>query len=192
MNELVMVIIIMVVVITLFMYYETKHNELTYVESNIDNKKYLVRNREDKQDAANLLAKIKHNLKKLCDYCYENDKDNEGIIRLMNKYNPDRISESIPGSKYTSYSVNKGEKIVLCIRSKKDEEQLMDVNTMMFVSIHELAHIMTKSIGHTEEFWNNMRFLLKRAIDIGVYRQQDYKKYPVKYCGIKITDTPLK
>ena len=61
----------------------------------------------------------------------------------------------------------------------------------MFVAIHELAHLMSKSIGHTTEFWDNMRFLLKKGIELKVYKHIDYNKHPEDYCGIKITDTPL-
>ena len=61
----------------------------------------------------------------------------------------------------------------------------------MFVAIHELAHLMSKSIGHTTEFWDNMRFLLEKGIEIGIYNHIDYSKKPEDYCGIKITDTPL-
>ena len=82
------------------------------------------------------------------------------------------------------------EKIIFCIRSK-DTHQLVDLNTMMFVAIHEMAHIMTISIGHTDEFWNNMRYLLKKAINIGIYKRHNYKENPVSYCGTQITDSPL-
>ena len=34
-------------------------------------------------------------------------------------------------------------------------------------------------------------FLLKESIKIGVYKRQDFKKNPQKYCGTKITDSPL-
>ena len=67
----------------------------------------------------------------------------------------------------------------------------MEANTLMFVALHEIAHVMTKSIGHTDEFWNNFRFLLKEAIKINVYKRQDFRRHPVKYCGTEITDTPL-
>ena len=50
---------------------------------------------------------------------------------------------------------------------------------------------MTKSVGHTPEFWDNMRYLLKKGIKIGVYKAVDYKSKPVSYCGISITDSPL-
>jgi hypothetical protein len=87
--------------------------------------------------------------------------------------------------------VNKGEKIVLCIRSKDKEARLEDENILMFVSLHELGHVMTKSTGHTDEFWDNFRFLLKASIKIGAYKRQDFRRKPVKYCGTKITDSPL-
>jgi predicted metal-dependent hydrolase len=88
--------------------------------------------------------------------------------------------------------VNKGEKIVFCLRSKDKFANLEDENVIMFVAIHELAHIMTISIGHTEEFWNNFRFMLKEAIKMGIYIRHNFKKKPEKYCGTMITDSPLK
>ena len=61
----------------------------------------------------------------------------------------------------------------------------------MFVAIHELAHVITKSVGHTSEFWNNMKFILKKAIKLKVYKQHDYRNNPISYCGVEITDSPL-
>ena len=116
----------------------------------------------------------------------------EDIERLVNNFNPDAFSETTPDSKYTSYSVNKGEKLVMCLRSKKEGEKLVKENIMTFVSIHELAHIMTKSKGHYPVFWNNMRLLLKVAIDNGLYKNVDFNKKSEPYCGITISDTPLK
>lgn len=176
---------------SIFIYYESKYYELTYVKSDIDNRKYLVRNREDSVEAANTLATIRKRLIKLRDYLKDNYSNKENVKRLIKNFNPDKISESISTSRSTSYSVNKGEKIIFCIRSKSKSQKLVKINTMMFVAIHEMAHIMTKSFGHTEEFWNNMRYLLKMGIKIKVYKKQDYKKKPVPYCGIKITDSPL-
>ena len=116
---------------------------------------------------------------------------NENVQRLVLKFNPRRISESVSGSNTTSYSINKGEQIVFCIRSKTDSQKLVKFNTVMFVAIHELAHVMTISVGHTKEFWDNMRYLLKQAIKHNIYVKQDFTKYPEKYCGITITDSPL-
>ena len=116
----------------------------------------------------------------------------DDIARLVSNFNPDAFSETTPDAKYTSYSVNKGEKIVFCLRDKKDGENLVKENIMTFVAIHELGHLMTKSIGHEPEFWNSFKLLLKIAIDNGLYKNIDFNSTPKDYCGIKITDTPLK
>ena len=105
--------------------------------------------------------------------------------------NPNNISESGAKSKHTSYSVNKGEKIIFCLRQKNEEQTFVDENTVMFVAIHELAHIMTLSIGHEPEFWNNFKVLLKEAVALGIYQKEDYSKNPKPYCGITVSDNPL-
>jgi predicted metal-dependent hydrolase len=145
----------------------------------------------DKEDAANMLAKIRQNLERVVEYLKENNISDERVQLLVNRFNPDVLSESLPNTSYTSYSVDKGKKIVFCLRSKDDKNKLIDMNTIMFVAIHELAHIMTKSIGHTDEFWDNMRYLLKIGIKVGVYQKVDYSKNPVSYCGITVSSSPL-
>ena len=137
-----------------------------------------------------ILAIIK-NLLKLVRHLEETNPSDDRVMRLAKKFKPKQISESVSGTKYTSYSVNKGEKIVFCVRSKTKAEKLVSINTMMFVAIHELAHVMTKSVGHTDEFWSNMRYLLREAIDINLYKVQNFRKKPITYCGTKITDSPL-
>ena len=112
------------------------------------------------------------------------------LNRLVQNFNPNKISETTPDAKYTSYSVNKGEKIVFCLRSKDEKQKLVDLNIMMFVALHELAHTMTKSVGHTPEFWNNFRILLRNARKLGIYKRVNYNEKPVEYCGTKITDDP--
>ena len=182
--------IIFIIVFTIYVYYESKYYNVTYVTSSIDNKPYLVRNKKDKLKAANTLAQINTRLIKLVNYLAKKKK-NKNFQRLKQKFNPNNISESLENSKYTSYSVNKGEKIVFCIRSKDSKQSLEKINILMFVAIHELAHLMTTSIGHTPEFWNNFRTLLKYAIKLGVYKKENFKDNPKNYCGTKITDSPL-
>ena len=179
-----------------YVYLENKASDVTYVRLN--KIEYLVRNLPDKEEAALLLSKIRDRLSSIVEkVCGEIDaKDNSkehnnSLKRLKKNFKPNNITESSPGNKYTSYSINKGDKIVFCLRAKDGSNDLVDINTMMFVAIHELAHLMTKSIGHTTEFWDNMRFLLKDGIELGVYKKQDFNNNPVDYCGTKITDTPL-
>ena len=56
--------------------------------------------------------------------------------------------------------------------------------------VHEMAHIMTLSVGHTKEFWDNFEFLLREASKIGIYEEIDFNNAPHTYCGVRITDTP--
>ena len=171
--------------------YESYSNEVTTIKSNVDQSEYIVRNREDKQEAADMLANIVSKLEKLINSMKIKYPNDESVNRMKNKFKRDNISESGKSSQYTSYSVNKGDKIVFCIRQKDDNESLVEMNTMMFVAIHELAHIMSKSIGHTDEFWRNFERLLEEAIIIGIYNKEDYSDKPKEYCGIKVTDSPL-
>jgi predicted metal-dependent hydrolase len=57
--------------------------------------------------------------------------------------------------------------------------------------LHEMAHLMTETIGHTPEFWANFKRILGDAIKITIYTQTNYAQSPVNYCGMKITDSPL-
>jgi hypothetical protein len=180
-----------VIVLMSQMVYDTKISDVTYVKSTVDLNKYLVRNEPNRVQAANLLANIKTNIVQLIKHLTTKYPDNKFIDRIKNKFNPSNITETSANSKYTSYSVNKGEKIVLCLRSRDKHNKLVDINTLMFVTLHEVSHIGTVSIGHTTEFWENFKFILKESIEIGIYKWQDFNTYPKKYCGIKITDQPL-
>lgn len=191
MEQIVIFLTVLIVIVVGFLMYEKKSNEVEMVKSTVDGHKYLVQKMPDNKAAADLIAKTKARLIKLVDYCEREYPNNDDVKRMCRKFNPNNITEVGKNSKYTSYSVNKGEKLVLCLRSRDGLNKLIDENTLTFVAVHELAHIMTKSIGHTEEFWQNFKFLLQNAIRINIYTKVDYSKYPKPYCGIKVTDTPL-
>jgi hypothetical protein len=172
------------------LYFKNKSQDVTYVISKVDGRKYLVKNMADKQQAADLLASVRASLVELCNKLGQKYPKREDIRRMNEKFDPDVIIEN-GDNKGTSYSINKGEKVVLCIRDRDEHEKLVEKNIMMFVSIHELAHIMTKSVGHTDEFWSNFKFLLKEAVGMGIYKDINFSKSPAEYCGVKITDSPL-
>lgn len=196
MNDFGTFFVILISITIFYVYLENKATDVTYVKKG--GIEFLVRNLDDKEAAAKLLSDICGRLSKLVNNLNDNidakDHTEEikgGIKRMKKNYDPNNIVESSPGNKYTSYSINKGEKIVFCLRSKDKDQKLVDLNTMMFVAIHELAHLMSKDIGHTKEFWDNMKFLLKKGIEIDIYTKQDFNSVPVEYCGTMITDTPL-
>jgi len=190
-NYLICLLIIVSIGLLGYTHYEHLTNEVIYVKSSIDNNEYLVRNLDNKEEAANILAKIREKLEKICQLMKESYPSDESVKRMNERFNADNITESGKNNQYTSYSVNKGEKIVFCIRQKDETESLVDENTITFVAIHELAHIMTKSVGHTPEFWENFKRLLKVAIDNDLYTKEDYINSPKEYCGIKVSDSPL-
>ena len=190
MDDFISFFICIILITILYIHFENRNSDVIYIKSKVDNRKYLVRNLDDKQEASDLLATIRKNLVKLSQELKKKNGENVDIDRMINNFNPNNITESDKNNKYTSYSVNKGEKMVFCIRSRDDRNKLIKLNTMMFVALHELAHTMTESIGHTQEFWDNFRILLKNARRLGLYKRVNYNETPVEYCGTKITDDP--
>ena len=187
----IIIVTIVLVLVCGYYYWSSQYEEVTIVKSTINNKKYLVQNKKDKKQAADLLATISEKLNKLVAHLVKKYQDNQDVARLNARFNANNITESSYKNKYTSFSINKGEKIVFCLRSRDEQEKLIDINTIMFVALHEITHIMTKSIGHTEEFWRNFKFILQEAVEIGIYKRDEYSKNPKKYCGIMITHSPL-
>ena len=185
------ILIFIIFGICVYIYFDSEEFQLKCIVSSVDGNKYCVRERAKLQEAADLLAKTTDKCKKLVEYVAQKHPDNEAVKRLEKGYNPKKIVETLPTSEYTAYSENKGEKLAFCLNtSKTDKNQLIDEHTLMFVSIHELSHVMTKSVGHKTEFWNNFKFLLQEAKAAGIHEPKDYKKDPQKYCSMKITDNP--
>lgn len=95
--------------------------------------------------------------------------------------------ETPQDEKYTSYTINKGEKIVFCLRSKL-LDNIHDTNTLMYVVIHEMAHVGCPEYGHTPLFKKIFKFLLQQSIVIGIYKPVDYRINPQNYCGMTINE----
>jgi hypothetical protein len=165
--------------------------DLKCIISKVDGNEYCVREREKIDDAADLLAIVTEKCKKLVEYVKEKHPDKEFTKRLVDGFNPKKVMETLPTSKYTAYSENKGEKIAFCLNRKKTEnDNLIDEHTLTFVAIHELSHVGTTSIGHKSDFWENFKFLLQCAKESGIHNPADYKMKPKDYCGMTINDNP--
>jgi len=187
---LIYIILAIILFIGLNIYYNSDAYNLKCIISDVDGQKYCVRERAKLEMAADLLAKVTHKCKELVAYVGQKHPDNDAVQRLVEKFNPTVISETLPTSEHTAYSENKGEKIAFCLNKQKNGTNLIDINTLTFVAIHELSHIMTESEGHLQEFWKNFKFLLVNAKEAGIYNPVDYKKNPEPYCGMEITDNP--
>jgi len=193
----VVVIIIAMLGYLLYQYVNGGPGNLVSVKAEKDGQKYLVQDLPEKQGAAEMLADIKGKMDKVKNFYAQEEFATDPTAKLLvERYNPQSIMENSMTSHDTSYSENKGEKIVLCLRDKTNPPgyPLEDVNTVMFVVLHEMAHLMTASLStgkHTPEFWANFRRLLQDAAQMGIYQPVNYSHTPVSYCGMEITDSPL-
>ena len=184
---------IFIAVILLFclrIYYDSDAFNLKCIIASKDGNTYCVREREKLELAANLLAEVTQKMKDMVAYMKQTHPEDPRTIRLVEGFNPKKINETLPTSELTAYSENKGEKLAFCLNTTKEGNKLIDLNTLTFVALHELSHIMTESVGHKQDFWQNFKFLLENAKSAGIYDPVDYKKKPKEYCGMKINDNP--
>jgi len=180
-----------VLIISIKMYRESDLFQLKCIISDVDGKQYCVRERAKLELAADLLATTTGNMRLLIDDVNKKYPDRDNVKRLIKNFNPKKVKEILPTSKFTAYSENKGENLAFCTTKTKEGDGLIDQNTLTFVAMHELSHIATKSVGHTTEFWENFKFILENAVEIGIYKPVDYKKKPKGYCGMTISDNPF-
>ena len=195
MNNLYYIVIFIVIVFSVKLFFESEIFNLKCIISDVDGLTYCVRDRKNKEESANLLAEVNQRCKNIVNYLEKKYPSDERIIRLSKGFNPRKINEILPTSKLTAYSENKGEKIAFCLNKNappnKTEYELIDIETLTFVAYHELTHIMCKTYGHTDEFWDNFKFVLENGKVAGLYQSKDYKKNPSEYCGMTITDNPF-
>ena len=173
----------------------TSSYPIVQVRSSVDGLYYNVRDMSDKQEAADLLARVRGKLQSLIDVLRQRYPNKPQVIQLNAKFeaDPKRFYEATPDSEHVSYSVNKGDSIHLCLRQKDGKkESLVQENVMVFVALHEMGHVITPpTVGsHGPEFWNNFGWLLRESENLGIYTYQDFRAHPVKYCGENITDQP--
>ena len=74
-------------------------------------------------------------------------------------------------------NVNKGYEIYICLDGG-------DVNSAMYVLIHEVAHMSVPEYDHTVKFWENFKKLKAICISKGLYEAKGERKY----CGETIRD----
>lgn len=184
--------IIVILLVSIYIICKLEKYEVKYVKSNVDNIEYLVREELDMQEAADMLAKINQNIHSFVLNLYTNidkhKKYKEYIEQLHNKIQNVVISESSAESSYTSYSINKGEQIVFCLRSKYNN-QLHDMNLLMYVVLHELAHVGCPEYGHGELFKKIFAFFAKNGMEQGIYKKINFNSLPKEYCGLIISES---
>ena len=81
----------------------------------------------------------------------------------------------------SSYTEDK-EVITLCL-TDPTTNKYYDMNTLLYVAFHELAHVISKNEGHGDEFKENFARLLRMAAEKGIYDPS--KPIPSTYCKVK-------
>lgn len=165
---------------------------LTMQFSNITKKKYGIQETLPKSKATvTMLAQIDLFIDKFIAYLDGKNPNDRRVKRLVNRIHDTKIEESPFEPDTSSYTLNKGDLMALCVRSKENPYALHDYQTMLFVVIHELAHVACVSRGHGAEFVETFKWLLHNAAESGMYIPVDYSKSPITYCGVKVTNNPM-
>jgi predicted metal-dependent hydrolase len=186
-------ILVLMLIIFIYFLYRIKNNRLT-LETADNNIKYMVYNDMNKKKSANLLAELTDRMYKLKNYLVENKsqfKDHIKYIELLEQnFTTERTSiyENRTDSSLTSYSINKGEELAFCLKSKKTNEY-HDINLLMYVALHEMAHMACPEIGHGELFKNIFHFLTTISIKIDLYKKTNYNDNPVEFCGMTLSSS---
>jgi|TARA_B100000768_G_scaffold151818_2_gene147184 hypothetical protein len=103
------------------------------------------------------------------------EKTNNEKFRVLIRPIPLTALRKMSGT--VGYNVNKGADITICIDG--------EVNEIMHVLIHELAHSTVPEWTHSENFWNNFMELRGVCESIGIYTRLPDK---TKFCGQYIQD----
>lgn len=155
------------------------------------------RNKENPSIAkgvADRLYTVKKKGNEIVNYCHKHQIPNPKIAnRLYKRWTKisskkNGIRETSINEKSAAYVLNKGDQMRMCVRKKRDPSKLEDSNTMIFVLLHELAHLMSEKYGHGQEFQDNFSFITKKAVEQGIYKYQNFKQNSSSYCGTEITN----
>lgn len=186
-------ILISAILILIYIFLFINRNNVIYVESK-SGSKFLVHKDGLKKEKAELLGDIVERMYILKNHLVMNKdkfpKYKDYINQLEENFTQSRtiIYETDPESNLTSYSVNKGEELSVCLKSKKTGK-LHEINLLMYVVIHEMAHFACHEIGHGELFKKIFRKFAQEAIKIGIYKKEYFESNPVEYCGMVLSSS---
>lgn len=171
--------------------FDVQRNQWTLKTDEKTSRSFAVLPTKDPEKASSLLGEVTDRVNKLLVHLQQKYPRHLGVQRLVDRWNPQVLAEGrfdLPG--VTSYTINKGDRIVLCLRNREGE--LHRLHLVLYVLLHELAHIMsvTKSIErHNEEFQNNLDLLMKEAKAVQLYTP-NHEKRTETYCGLPGVQIP--
>lgn len=199
-KQMIKYIIIYLILIILVILYTISFKEEVTVVSDKDNNSYIIRRggsktKEYLTESANVLAEINEKVELLIQHVYQKyGRSHHYIQELKRRYKPSMLSEAAVDNKYTTYTIDKNE-MHICLRTRDSYEKTYDIDLLMYVVLHELAHLCNFDkygkpiIGHGKEFIEIFQLLVREAMLIGVYTYTNYKEKPKEYCGIVLNSS---
>lgn len=192
------VIISIFILFILYFLYQTFYLHLLSVTAN-DGRLYAVKGNDYSSaiTSANILAELNRRANLLIQSIRQDcESSNCSILYqlhiLSNQYSYNCIHENPTGGSdptNTSYTVNKRD-IYICLKHKGD---YYDINTLVYVLLHELAHMCNYDNngnaieGHGPEFQIIFKSLVQKAMSLNIYQYTNYSVTPKDYCGMTIT-----
>jgi hypothetical protein len=164
--------------------YTCTTSKTTRCISTFDNQEYSVLDTPEALQVANTLAQLNKRTLLLIDHLKLRAPTSPITITLDKKYSYKILSEAPVQKGMTTYTINK-KFIKMCIKSQK-QTSIYDINTLMYVLLHELAHMANTNTGHGKEFLDIFKFLTLQAIQAGVYTPDNYRLEPREYCEIQL------
>ena len=192
-REFILCIIVIIGVALFILVYKKIFNKESFDVSNYTDIKINGRTYHVRKDlnnhiaAAKILDTLHQKIKAIIVSLPTND---PRTLRIKQRYNLNNVYEGKPARDETSYSLNKGERIVFCLRPRENQEIFHQIYQLMYVVIHEMGHLASESVGHNDEFIENFKWLLKESVKTGLYQPENYKVHPFTYCGINVQDNP--
>ena len=184
---------LIILILILLIFSKCVNNEtFQVIKTGKNGKQYKVQEYPNEQEAANLLGELDKNINTFLNGLKIDFPNDERIKRMSNNLKSTIIEEGQHKEGESAYTINKGELMKICLRKKIKDKPFHTLNTLMFVVIHELAHVISISIGHNEEFITNFRFLLREAPKYDIdYEPIDYSENSMEYCGVNVTHNPF-
>ena len=100
--------------------------------------------------------------------------------RLRVRYSVDDVYEAVSGiSDDTSYVINLGEEIHMCVRGEHTRDKMVVLYTVM---THELSHVASSTPDHDAEFWDNYGLLRRVVAKMGIVRLEDIPENGGTHC----------
>lgn len=106
-------------------------------------------------------------LRSILEPMFHPSKEYTGVLSVINGRDVMQEITLYKGKK--SFTVNK-EKVYLCLTDNKGE--YYQLNMLIFVTLHEIAHVLCDEVGHTTKFHRIFDALLKEAEKNGIYNSK--------------------